>query len=156
MYLTIKLNGMYIKSLKLNVKDVKIISDVDDCLFYTSESIKNHGLKKVDFWFNDDIYNEYKLSVFQNAKLTNWGSEFLELVNGHNLNYLLLTAGRNRMSILKSKLGVDENNVIEGIGDEDKIYLLNNIKEKCIYVDDKYGLIPQITNTYIKAIHYPQ
>lgn len=62
---------MHIKSLDLIINNTKMITDIDDCLFLTSKSIRENGLSKRIFWFDDNVYNNNKKQVFSNAELTN-------------------------------------------------------------------------------------
>lgn len=147
---------MYIESLKLIINDVKIITDVDDCLFLSSKSIREHGLDKRIFWFNDDVYDKNKNDVFEKAELTAWGRDFVSLVSSGFTNYKLVTAGRDRIDILTSKLGVDGENVMQSMSDMDKIDYLNYIEEDCIYVDDKLKVIKRLTNANVHPVNYPE
>jgi len=84
---------MKIESLNIELDGRRIITDIDDCIIKTTESIQKSGLNKREFWFNSNIYNQNKLSVFNNAVFTNWGKELLSIVeNGKILDVEFLTS----------------------------------------------------------------
>lgn len=147
---------MHIKSLEIVINDTKIITDIDDCLFLSSKSIRENGLSKRVFWFDEDTYESNKHQVFENAELTEWGKEFIDMVANGFSDYTLITAGRNRTDILINKLGVKEENIIQAMSDEEKADYLNCIEKDCIYVDDKMQVIRELNNANVTPINYPK
>lgn len=144
---------MYIKSLEIEYQGELLISDIDDCLIYTTKSLKSYGFEKRDFWFDEGIYEENKQKVFENAKLTPWGKEFSELKT--DINYLLLTAAPNRKEIILNRFNIESCKLTESMSDTEKIYYINNIKEKCFYIDDKQRVLNEIINEKVTTIHFP-
>lgn len=147
---------MKIKSLDIDILKNTIISDIDDCIFFTSKSLEELNIKKTEFWYLDHIFDKYKDEVFNNAQLTEWGKEFKEMVINGFEDYILITSSPNRTEILKKKLFIDEKKIIQGISDIDKVYFLNEFTKNAIYIDDKLFVIKQIENKKIQSINYPK
>ena len=146
-----------IKSLDIEYSRQQVITDIDDCLMLTSNSIKEHGIKMKSFYFNNEIYEANKESVIMNAKLTDWGKEFCELINDKKIpNYLLLTSAKNRIDIIARNFNVEYNCIKENLLNKEKITLLNVIIKPSIYIDDKYKVIKRISNNNVKTIWYPK
>lgn len=148
--------AMHIKSLDLVITELRIISDIDDCLFLTSKAIREKGLNKKSFWFNKDVYEANKDYVFNAAELTDWGREFVDLVKNGFKDYILITAAGNRLNILASKLGVASENIIEDLSNDEKVDYLNGTEKESIYVDDKLIVIRGIINHNIIPVNYPK
>src|SRR5574343_557491 len=88
---------MRISLLNIEYNNELIITDVDDCLIKTTESILAHGLTKKDFWFNKDIYESNYISVFKESELTDWGIEFSDLIKKNQLtNYEIIKSTLNK------------------------------------------------------------
>ncbi|MEA1784730.1 hypothetical protein U1E44_01380 [Arenibacter sp. GZD96] len=145
---------MYIESLNILYQGEFLISDIDDCIIYSSMSIRRHNIKKTYFYFNESIYDEFKRAVFLSAHLTPWGKEFLKLKQSLEFNdYLLLTASGNRMEILCEKLSIPTlDKIKENQTNQMKIDFLNCIDTPCIYVDDKVEVLNQISNNLVKTV----
>ena len=95
------MDKILLKSIWVDYEGQKIITDIDDCLIHTSESIINHRIRNSDFWFKPEIYERNKKKVFMGAELTRWGKEFVELVkDGTIKEWELITAAKARREIL--------------------------------------------------------
>lgn len=148
---------MIIKSLNIEFNGEFVITDIDDCIFQTSKSIKKQGINKRLFYFNNEIYEKNKVIVFENAEMTDWGIEFLELIKkGVIINYKLITASKNRIEILSKKLNIDKSYIIESMSNDDKVIYLNKIDVNSLYVDDKLRVINKIKNRLINTVNYPK
>lgn len=148
---------MLIKSLDVEFDGEYIITDIDDCLIYTSKSIRKHCINKRLFYFNSKIYEKNKHSVFSDAEFTEWGIEFLDLVGkGLIKNYKLITKAGNRIEILCDKFNIDKSNILESMSKADKIGFLNSIESKAIYIDDKVSVIEGIDNKLIATVNFPK
>jgi len=53
-------------------------------------------------------------------------------------------------------MNVDPFLIKEGFSDEEKVKYLNEIKEPCIYVDDKLSVILNVNNDFIQCVNYPK
>jgi hypothetical protein len=147
---------MIINSLNIEYNNELIITDVDDCLMFTSKSIRKHNLRRKSFYMNKVINDKYKHSVYNNAELTEWGREFVDMVSNSIINrYKLITQASNRNDILCNKFNVIASNVIESMSTIDKAEYLNSLNEKIIYVDDKTRVIKQVCNDKIVFVNYP-
>lgn len=147
---------MIIKSLNLKLDNVNVITDIDDCLMLSSKSIRSNNFSTKSFFFDSDIYDEHKKKVFSEAELTDWGKEFISLIeSGEVKDYLLITSGRDRIDILCEKFGVDSNRIMENMSNNDKLIYLNQVKEESLYVDDKTLVINEVRNDFVKCINYP-
>jgi len=147
----------FIKSLQIHLPNYLIITDIDDCLIYSSRSIREHGLNKRNFYFDEDLCNEFKYSVFSEAELTEWGVEFFGLIkSGHIVNYKLITAAKNRIEILCEKFNINASNILENYSDSEKVIWLNSLKENSLYVDDKLKVISQVKNKNIECVNFPK
>jgi hypothetical protein len=147
---------MYIQSLNITYDNQIIISDVDDCILRTSASIRAHGLRLRQYYYNQDIKDEYMASVTAKSILTGWGNELINMVSDgaiRDCDYTLLTAMAGRGNLLTDRLGID--NIIEGMEDWDKITYLNGVNKPCIYVDDKLTVINGVDNPNVTCINYP-
>jgi hypothetical protein len=145
---------MYIKSLKFKYDNQLIICDVDVCILRTSASIRAHGLRLRQYYYNQDIKDEYMASVTAKSILTGWGVELINMVNsGAIKEYTLLTAMAGRGKHLSDRLALDK--IIEGMEDWDKIAYLNGVNKPCIYVDDKLTVINGVYNPNVTCINYP-
>jgi hypothetical protein len=145
---------MKIQSLNITYDNQIIISDVDDCILRTSASIRAHGLRLRQYYYNQDIKDEYMASVTAKSILTGWGNELINMVNsGAIKEYTLLTAMAGRGKLLSDRLGI--NNIREGVEDWEKIDILNSIDKPCIYVDDKLTVINGVYNPNVTCINYP-
>lgn len=140
---------MEIESLNIKYSNQKIITDVDDCIMFTSKAIIDAGYTKEIFWFGN-VPNDIRKQIFIQSELTEWGKELLKLPNG---NVELLTEATNRYDILHDKIGIKT--IIEGYSTIQKIDYLNSISVPTIYVDDKLSVIAGINNPLIESINYP-
>lgn len=148
---------MKINSLNIEYNNELVITDIDDCLMLTTNSIKKHKIRIKSFYKNIAINNKYKESVYMNAELTEWGKEFIKLVSNSVIkNYKLITSAGNRMDIICKKFGVDAYYVHELVSNKDKVIYLNDLNVKAIYIDDKVIVLNKITNSNIKLINYPE
>ncbi len=148
---------MYIQSLDIEYNDEFIISDIDDCLIKTSESIRKHKINKRAFYFNNDVYNKNKQAIFLNIELTKWGEEFIELIKNKIITkFILITAAKNRLDLLTKIFPFHRRYIYENMLNEKKIEFLNSFKYRSIYVDDKMKVIKRVTNPLINSINYPK
>ena len=144
---------MWLDSLGIEYDGELVVTDVDDCLIATSESIERLGFRKSVFYFSEDVYQANKDNVFNGAVLTDWGKEFVRLVsNGTFKDSILLTAAGDRLSILSNRFGT--NLIMEDMEDFRKVMYLNDIDVKTIYVDDKKRMSKMISNNNVKVIIY--
>src|SRR5574343_53890 len=122
---------MRISLLNIEYNNELIITDVDDCLIKTTESILAHGLTKKDFWFNKDIYESNYISVFKESELTDWGIEFSDLIKSNQLtNYEIITSASNRNNYLCSKLFIDIKHIKEGYSSLEKKTYIKSIPNR--------------------------
>ena len=134
-----------------------VITDVDDCLILTTESLKAHGVSKKTFYFDMTVYEQHKHRIFYSATITPWGREFMMMVKARKIrNYMVITAARNRADILHSIFGIDKRFEKEDMSNKDKVLYLNSIREPFIYVDDKNDIINKIDNPcMVQTFLYP-
>ncbi|WP_299529065.1 hypothetical protein [Ulvibacterium sp.] len=149
----------YLHSIDIEYHGQTLITDIDDCLIHTTQSIKDCDLDKRSFWFDDGIYSLYKDEVMSNAEFTAWGYEFLNHSTKATFNeVILLTAAGDRLAAIKKKFFfndskvLDSVKVIEGCADTKKIEFLNDFTDPCIYVDDKPQVVYGIKNPLVKSI----
>lgn len=149
---------MKIESLNIEYSGEKIITDIDDCIFFTTKSIKAHKLTRRGFWLDPEIYDKNKNSVFEKAELTAWGKELLFLIKNLSLTLSkveFITAAYDRTEILKEKFLLLNLNIQEGLVDSEKTKYLNTINDPVIYVDDKTTVINNLRNSNIKSVLFP-
>jgi len=148
---------MRINSLNREYCNEIIISDIDDCILKSTNSIRSHSLTNKEFYFNDHTYNEYKERVFMSAELSEWGKELISLIkDGTFKKVILLTAAKERSYILSQRLPMDKIELHENMPDMEKVQFMSKIQDKCIYVDDKMNVLYSILNKNITKIHYPR
>lgn len=151
------LQNMQIQSLNIEYNNQLLITDIDDCLIKSTESIKRLGLDIKRFYLNHEINFKYKEKVFNQAELTEWGKEFKNMIeNGKLTNYILLTSASNRKNIIVSIFGIEPDRLIEGMSGLDKVDYLNSIVEPFIYIDDKPLVGIYSDNTKGTFITYPK
>ena len=144
---------MYLKSLNCDIGKRTIITDIDDCLIFTTKSIKRYKLRIREFWCNPLVYKRNKVKVFNNAQKTQWGIEFKKLIDSGFDNYILLTAAKSRKEIIAKVFNVDPNKIIEACEDDDKINFLKEFKSDFVYVDDKTYVIKALSDKL--CVNYP-
>lgn len=147
---------MLIKTLNIEITDELIVSDIDDCLIKSSGYINAIGYTKRQFYGNKAIYNTYKDNVILNANLTDWGYEFINIIQRGLIpidRLMLITAAKNRKESIMNRFNLNEQQIVQGMSDEFKIQHLMSINKKLIYVDNKRFSSPK--SELIKMIVYP-
>lgn len=156
--------SIFIKSLGIEYNGEVVVTDIDDCLIYTTKSIIKHGIQPKKFYFNDRVNELNKESVVENAELTDWGREFISLVtSGVITNFFLVTSAKKRLDILVYKFKLynflkkgSKRVVQESMSNAEKVAFCNNIKDKTIYVDDKIAVSVNVDNELVTCITYPK
>lgn len=148
---------MRINSLGIDYSGETIITDIDDCLVFTTKSIKSNNINKKKFWFNNDIYKKNKSKIFLSAELTEWGREFIHLTsNGIIKDFILITSAFDRKELIIEKFKIKNTLLIlEGYSSDEKIEFLNTFPRPLIYVDDKLRVINKLKKE-IQSVNYPK
>ena len=150
---------MIIKSLNVFITSELIISDVDDCLIQSSKAIKAAGFSPNQFYGDRDLYNVNKDIVFNNADLTDWGSELKHMIDNNQINpdnVVLLTSASNRFKSIQNIFKLHRRNVREGILNQDKIKYLSGLTEPAVYVDNKRIWLGVLDNKLVRCINFPK
>ena len=149
-------NKTYIESLGIHYEGQMIITDIDDCVLLTSNSIRELGLDKESFWFNASLYNQYKDLVTMNAIITPWGIELLNLIkNGIVEKFAFITHAKDRSWILCSMFKINPVHILEAISPSQRIEWINAYKDPVIYVDNNDLAINSIINPNAITVMYP-
>ncbi len=149
---------MIIKSLNIQYTGEIIITDIDDCLMFTSRAIQKNGFTLKDFWFDEILYTKWKKIVFESVELTEWGIELIDLISKNIIDHaavIFITAAPNRFDILKNIYPVTIDNLHEGMSDNEKTNFINNFQKSALYVDDKMAVLDQVDNPLVKKIKFP-
>ncbi len=153
---------MFLKPLDIDLNGRLVITDIDDCLIRTTDSILENHLSKRQFWMDQATYQSNKELVFKMAEFTAWGHEFVyALRQGKIKSAVLLTSAKDRLDIIQRELFFDDPSVLsrveilEGQTSQMKIDYLNQVKDRSIYVDDKTEVLKLITNKRVEVFQFP-
>ena len=144
----------HIQSLNLDYNGEIVITDIDNCLIDTDGAIREWGLTRYRYWFNEQTYQANKYNVTMSANITNWGREFLDLINNGTIqDYKLFTVGGDRADILEEKLtGINTMLLFEDMQEIAKAAYLNRMSLPTIYVDDRKEVSKLVYNKNVKCI----